>query len=154
MTGPDGNPPPLPAGPHAIIAGFGIPGRFVAELLDFRSIPYCVIELNHATVARCKTAPFVIGDVREESVLRAAGIEKATLLALTVPVQEVVQEAIIIARRIRPDLKIFARVHYTSAGLKAQQLGADLVIVEEQLVAREFFRQIEGDLSGQRPTQT
>jgi hypothetical protein len=48
---------------------------------------------------------------------------------------------------MRPDLKIAARVNYTSAGLKAQQLGAEHVVIGEQLIAREFFRVFEKDIT-------
>lgn len=143
----ESNQPEMPTGPHVIIAGFGIPGRFVAELLDYRTIPYVVIESNEETSRRCNTAAFVIGDCREEETLRRAGIETATLLAITVPDEKIAHQTIETAHRMKPDLPIVARVHYTSGGLKAQQLGAEKVIVAEQVVAREFFRVMEGQLS-------
>ena len=138
--------PPLPTGPHAIIAGFGIPGRFIAELLDYHEIPYSVIELNSSIVDRCTTVAIIQGDAREEDVLRRAGIENATMLAITLPAEDVVHQIIQTARRLRPDLRITARVNYTSAGLKAQQLGAEHVVIGEQLIAREFFRLLEKDI--------
>jgi voltage-gated potassium channel Kch len=129
-----------------IIAGFGIPGRFIAELLDSHGVAYSVIELNPTIVERCKHLPVIVGDVRDENILRQAGIEQASLLAITVPIEETVQQAIVVAKRLRPDLRIIARVNYTSAGLKAQQLGAEQIVVGEQLIAREFFRLIENGL--------
>jgi voltage-gated potassium channel Kch len=146
MTGSEGH-PPLPTGPHVIIAGFGIPGRFIAELLDYHAIPYSVIELNSSIVARCTTVPMIYGDAREEKVLREAGIDTATMMAVTLPSEEIVHQIIQTAKRMRPDLKIAARVNYTSAGLKAQQLGAEHVVIGEQLIAREFFRVFEKDIT-------
>jgi voltage-gated potassium channel Kch len=131
--------------PRIIIAGFGIPGRFIAELLDYHEVPYTVIETNAEVVHRCTTVRMIEGDVRDEKVLREAGIESADLLAITLPVESVVHQAIEVARRLRPDIRIAARVNYTSAGLTAQKLGADHVIVEVLLAAREFFRLIESD---------
>jgi voltage-gated potassium channel Kch len=139
--------PPIPTDPHVIIAGFGIPGRFIAELLDFHDMPYSVIELNASIVERCTKVPIIYGDAREESVLRQAGIETATMMAITLPLEDVVHQIIGVARRLRPDLRIAARVNYTSAGLKAQQLGAEHVVIGEQLIAREFFRVFEKDIS-------
>ena len=141
------NHPPQPTGPHVIIAGFGIPGRFIAELLDYHEIPYSVIELNTSIVDRCTTVAMIQGDAREENILREAGIENATMLAVTLPAEDIVHQIIQTARRIRPDLRITARVNYTSAGLKAQQLGAEHVVIGEQLIAREFFRLFEKDIS-------
>src|SRR3954463_14553563 len=126
------NHPPLPTGPHVIIAGFGIPGRFIAELLDYHQIPYSVIELNASIVDRCTTVAMISGDAREEAVLRQAGIENATMLAITLPNEEVVHQIIQTARRMKPGLKITARVNYTSAGLKAQQTGGEDRVVGGQ----------------------
>ena len=41
-----------PLSGHVIIAGFGIVGRCVAERLSAAGVPYCVVELNPATVTR------------------------------------------------------------------------------------------------------
>jgi voltage-gated potassium channel Kch len=139
--------PPIPTDPHVIIAGFGIPGRFIAELLDFHEMPYSVIELNASIVERCTRVPIIVGDAREENVLRAAGIEQATMMAITLPIEDVVHQIIAVAKRLKPDLRIAARVNYTSAGLKAQQLGAEHVVIGEQLIAREFFRVFEKHIS-------
>ena len=79
---PSSHHPPVPTDPHVIIAGFGIPGRFIAELLDFHEMPYSVIELNASIVERCTKVPIIFGDAREEAVLRAAGIEQATMMAM------------------------------------------------------------------------
>ena len=139
--------PPVPTEPHVIIAGFGIPGRFIAELLDFHEMPYSVIELNSSIVERCTKVPIIFGDARNEDVLKQAGIETATMMAITLPAEDIVHQIIQVAKRLKPDLRISARVNYTSAGLKAQQLGAEHVVIGEQLIAREFFRVFEKDIS-------
>src|SRR5687767_1259220 len=123
--------------PQVIIAGFGVPGRYIAELLDERFIPYTVIELNAETAERCTNVAMIVGDVRDEAVLRRAGNENASIFAITVPDEAAAVEAGRIARSLRPDLRILVRCVYTSSGLKAQQVGADEVIVAEQLVAKE-----------------
>src|SRR3989440_7135075 len=117
--------PPVPTDPHVIIAGFGIPGRFIAELLDFHEMPYSVIELNASIVERCTKVPIIFGDAREESVLRQAGIENATMMAITLPAEDVVHQIIQVAKRMRPDLRISARGNYTSAGVEAAPHGVE-----------------------------
>jgi voltage-gated potassium channel Kch len=135
--------------PHVIIAGFGVPGRYVAELLECWHISYCVIELNPATAARCAEngLRILVGDVRDEAILRDAGLARASLVVLAIPNEEAVHQAISTIRRLRPDVRILARTAYTSAGLKAHQLGADDVVIAEQLVAREFYNLIEKHLA-------
>jgi CPA2 family monovalent cation:H+ antiporter-2 len=133
--------------PHVIIAGFGIPGRFIGELLDFKGGTYSVIELNAEVAERCKNVHIVVGDVRDENILREAGIERASMIAITLPQESIVHEAIQAAKRLKPDIHVIARVNFTSAGLRARTLGADSVVIGEQLIAREFFRLMEGAMS-------
>jgi CPA2 family monovalent cation:H+ antiporter-2 len=129
----------------AVIAGFGVPGRAVAEWMAARQIPYLVIEQNNQIVNRCSLTgtPIIVGDTREEAVLRRAGIENAGIFAVTVPVEAVVLDAVAIARRLNPRLHIIARCTYISGGLEAHRLGANETIVAEEIAAHEFVRRLD-----------
>lgn len=128
---------------HAIIAGFGIPGRAVAELLDERRIPWCVIELNPATVQRCARGGVAIieGNVGHPETLRRAGIERAAIFAVAVPSDAAVLEAVEAARQINPHIRIIARCRHVSTALEATRRGANDVVSEEQVVAEAFAKQ-------------
>lgn len=134
---------------HAIIAGYGVPGRAFAEWMTQRNLPYIVIEQNESIVERCSATgtTIIAGDVRSEQTLRYAGVERAAIVALTVPIESVVLEATLIARRLNPKARIIARVQYISAGLDAVKRGADEAVVAEELAAREFVRLLEGGRS-------
>src|SRR3954462_12729896 len=95
--------PSLPTPPHVapavevIISGFGLPGRFVAEVLDARKLPYCVIELNPTnakSIAACGKR-VVTGDARDAALLKEAGIETAQILAITIPDEKIGLEVLI-----------------------------------------------------------
>ncbi len=133
-----------------IIAGFGLAGRSVADLLEHGQIEYVVVEQNAVTVETqaCLGRRVVHGDIAEESTLQAAGIESASILALTIPDEAAVLAATSVARRMRPSIYIIARTTYTSAGLKASQLGADEVIKAEQAVALQFYERLHRRLTG------
>jgi voltage-gated potassium channel Kch len=134
--------------PTVIIVGFGLPGRFVAEILDARKIPYSVIELNPSnarSVASCGKCVFC-GDAREPDLLKQAGIETARLMVLTIPDEKIVLDVLRVARTISPTVRMMARCHYTSTGMKAERAGAFLVVVEEQIVALEFARLIGNEI--------
>ena len=87
---------------HAIIAGYGVPGRAVGDLLSAHHLAFCVIELNPRTVDRCPEngVHMIAGDVREEATLLRAGIERAVLFAIAIPNDAAVLETIRIARRL------------------------------------------------------
>ena len=129
---------------HVIIAGYGVGGRFIAEYLKERQMPFVVVEMNVDTckVQRTIGVSVIEGDISDEAVLRKAGVETASVLALSIPDESAAIRATEIANAIRPEIHIIASTQYTSSGLKALQSGADEVIVAEQAVAQEFYRRI------------
>jgi voltage-gated potassium channel Kch len=133
-----------------VIAGFGLPGRAVADALEARDVPYCVVESNVQTVSRCLRSGVRIieGDVTDEGTLVRAEIGRATLMAVTVPDEEAMLRAVELARRLNPSVRVVARATYISAGMKATAAGADEVVVAEQVVAAEFARVVGGTGSG------
>jgi voltage-gated potassium channel Kch len=135
------------AGPsrRVIIAGYGIPGRFVAEFCDRQGVKFVVIERNPTIVLRCQRAGTLIieGDSRDAQTLRDAGIDESTDIAITLPDDLAVLDTIATARRLKPSIRIIARATFVSGGMEATRRGADDVVVAEQVVAEEFARQIE-----------
>ncbi|MEK7730548.1 MAG: NAD(P)-binding protein, partial [Planctomycetota bacterium] len=136
-------PPPggTPINGHVIIVGFGLAGRCVADLLDSAGMSYTIIERNPETVEtqRALGRRVVAGDASDAQTLSEAGLDKASILALTIPDEEAVLEATSLARRLRPEIYIIARTNYSSKGMQATQLGADDVIMAEQAVALQFY---------------
>ncbi len=134
---------PQPIRPRRlIIAGYGIPGRFVAEFCDKHGIPYVVIERNPTIVLRCQSAGtrIIEGDSRDAQTLRDAGIAESTDIAITLPDDLVVLDTIATAKRLNPSIRIIARATFVSCGMEATRRGADDVVVAEQIVAKEFAR--------------
>ena len=134
---------------HVIIAGFGLPGRAVAGVLEKLAVPYCVLELNRQTVERAAKAGthIVEGDVRDPQTLRSAGIDNARALIIAIPDEKAATAATHVARQLNPNIAIMSRTHYVSAGIEAHAQGANVVVVAEQVVAQEMSRRIEEMLS-------
>ena len=59
------------------------------------------------------------------------------------PNDPIVLEAVALARRLNPAVRIFARCEYVSTGMKAERKGADEVVVAEKVIATEFGRLVE-----------
>ena len=134
---------------HVIIAGFGVGGRFIAEYLRAHEVPFVLVEMNAETVSaqRALGVQVIQGDVSDEKILREAGVERASVLALAIPDEKAALRATEVANAIRPEIHIIAGTRYTSTGLQALQRGADEVIVAEQAVAMEFYRRISAFLA-------
>ncbi len=126
---------------HVIIAGFGLAGRHVADLIEATGLRYTVIEQNPVTVEtqRALGRSIILGDVTDPDTLIRAGVHDADILALTIPNEDAVLAGTSLARRLRPDIYIIARTFYSSKGMRASQLGADEVVKAEQAVALQFY---------------
>jgi len=133
---------------HVIIVGFGLAGRCVADLLDGTGLTYSIVEKNPVTVEtqRALGRQIVHGSVIDGETLTAAGLHSADILALTIPDEEAVLQAVELARRLRPDIHIIARTNYSSQGMRASQLGANVVIKAEQAVAFQFYDRLSNYL--------
>jgi voltage-gated potassium channel Kch len=103
-----------------------------------------VIDQNLETAAtQQKLGRKVVGgNVADEQTLRAAGIEEASILVLTIPEEDAVIKATQLARAIKPSIYIVARTNYSSSGMQAAACGADDVIKAEQVVARQFYEML------------
>lgn len=129
-------------GQHVVIAGFGLSGRACANALLARGISICVIELNSETVERCQAGglQIIAGDATDSEVLKQAGIERATEVAVTIPDDQAALLVVAQARKMNPRAHIVARCSFVSGGMEATRCGANEVVVAEQVVASEFGR--------------
>ena len=130
-----------PSAAHAIIAGYGVPGRAVGEWCKKQAIPFVVVELNEQIVERVSQSGVHViqGSISEETTLREAGVERAVLLAITVPDDKAALAATTIAREANSSIRIITRCAYISVGMEASKRGADQVVIAEQVVAESFL---------------
>jgi len=133
---------------RAIVVGYGLVGRLVAERLAADGCVVTIVEMNLATIEkqlgldrRC-----TYGDAREAETLRRAGIEKADAVIVTVPDEEAAVEVVRVARKLRPGVYIAARTNFVSRGLKARAMGADDVVIEEVVTAEAMERLVQQHL--------
>ncbi len=138
--------------PYVVVAGFGLPGRSLVEFLVREHIEYIVIELNAQTCERAAAGGvhMIAGSATDPEVLHQAQIERASMVALMVPNDEVVLTSIVHIRRVNKTAHVIARCSFTSTGLEAVRRGADQSIVAEQVIARELEGIAAGLFAGTR----
>lgn len=134
---------------YVVVAGFGLPGRTLVDALIREKVAYTVVELNSQTCERAAAGGICIipGSASDFEILQQAGIERADLVALMVPNDEVVLAAIPEIRRLNRKAYIIARCSFTSSSFEASRRGADRTIVSEQVVARELEVIVAGILN-------
>lgn len=95
----------------AIIVGCGRVGSLVGSMLDEHSIPYLGIETDPEVVARARRAgrPVYYGDATRPEFLRRCGIDRTSVLVVTMDSPTKVDQVVRTAKRERPDVKIIAR---------------------------------------------
>lgn len=115
---------------HLIICGYGRIGRRIVQDLRRNDRPFVVVEIKDDRIEelRERQVPCVHGDAQEEENLRAAGIERARGLILTLPDDAQTVFVTLTAREIDPDLFIMARTNDHHNRSKLLTAGASKVI--------------------------
>jgi CPA2 family monovalent cation:H+ antiporter-2 len=142
-----------PAKRKAIIAGFGVIGRAVADHLEVHGVPYTIVELNPGTVQNQQKLKrhAVYGDIGNPSVLESAGVEHADAVFLTVPDDDAVLRACRAIRALAPHVHIVARTAYLSSAFQANMAGADDVAIAEVALADAMVKKVLARLTKAGP---
>ncbi|MFP4482485.1 MAG: cation:proton antiporter [Thermovirgaceae bacterium] len=128
---------------HIIIAGGGTYGRCIAFALRSLGHPYIIIEPHHATFLEEQMEGLVLvyGDPGQETILQAAGIERAKFLIVTARGRMETLDAIHAARKHNADIHIIARAEGKDDQRILESHGVSLVIDPEQEAGLEMARQ-------------
>lgn len=126
---------------HVILVGHGRVGRLIAEGAAHRGRALVVIEDQADFALRAQEAgrEVVIGNASNPHVLDEAGIRSASKLIIAIP--EGFEGGAIAehARRLNPDIVIFARAHSDEEVDYLEKLGVDHVIMGEREIARTIL---------------
>lgn len=119
--------------PGAIVVGYGPVGQTVTRLLTEFGINPMIIEKNVDAVLelqhRGKQAMY--GDASRQELLRAAGLDSAAYLVVTVPHAEISLQIISAAREVAPVVRILARAEYINETDAFFQAGAAIIRSDE-----------------------
>lgn len=117
---------------HVIVAGFGRFGNTLAQILAKANLPYLVLEVDPARVARARALgyPVFYGDASRAEVLRSAGANDASIVVLALDQMESVAKAVVTLREAFPDLAIYARAWDVNAARRLRAMGVAYAIPE------------------------
>jgi voltage-gated potassium channel len=112
---------------HIVLCGWGRVGRAMASRVVGAGGELVIVDNAPERIA---TVPHlhVLGDATDDTVLRAAGIERARTLVTALNADADNLYVTLTARSLRPDLFIVARAAAPSAAPKLYQAGADRVV--------------------------
>jgi voltage-gated potassium channel len=114
---------------HIVVCGHGRMGRAVVEILRERQVPFVVVEADEVNCRHLDEhhVPFIHGDATEESVLRAAGVERAKTILTCLADDAHNVYSILLARQLNPDITIIARAVEEDAEERLRLAGANRV---------------------------
>ena len=119
--------------PGAIVVGYGPVGQTVTRLLAEFEINPIIVETNVDVVLelqqRGKQALF--GDASRPEILRAARLDAAAYLIVTVPHAEISLQIIQAAREVAPLVRIITRAEYINQSEAFVQAGAAIIRYDE-----------------------
>lgn len=126
----------------AIVVGYGPVGRTLCRILLRMGLRAIVVDFNHATVERLRKLDreAVFGDAAQRDVLRAARIEEAKWLVVTLPDAASRVAIVATARALQPRINIVVRARYLEEKSSLERVGADSIAYEEAEVAVELAR--------------
>ncbi|MGZ4495614.1 MAG: potassium channel family protein [Nocardioides sp.] len=122
---------------HVVICGHGRVGRSATEHLIATGQPVVVVD-NDPERLTGLTAPFLVGDVTDDAVLRRAGIEHARALVAALETDADTVYVTLSARAIRPDLVIVARARTPEAKDKMVLAGATRAVNPQRIGGRRM----------------
>jgi CPA2 family monovalent cation:H+ antiporter-2 len=137
---------------HVVVAGYGRNGRAVTQVLRAANIPLVLAEWDHAAFsdASAQGIEAVWGDIGQDVILHAAGIENARMIILTVPDHSTIRLATNRARALNAKIVVIARAVLERNVPELRGAGVDRVvqpefeggieIVRQALVAWDFDR--------------
>jgi CPA2 family monovalent cation:H+ antiporter-2 len=122
----------LAAREHVIVCGFGRVGQNLARVLEQRGFEYIALDLDPFRVRDARQAgdPVVYGDASDSEVLRALGLERASVVVVSFDGPEHALRIVRAVRRLRSDVPVLVRTEDDSRLEALQEAGATEVIPE------------------------
>ncbi|MBS1851614.1 MAG: cation:proton antiporter [Acidobacteria bacterium] len=118
---------------HVILCGYGRVGSEVGTALETFGVPYLVIEVDPDIVEtlRGRGISCLFGDATHERILEEAGLERASLVVLTMPEGDKNHVVVQRIRHLNSGVPILTRAHSSSNQEALLEAGASEVVQPE-----------------------
>ncbi len=123
----------------SVIAGFGDVGQAIKGVLDSQGLSSTIID------SRAKTGDYIQGDATDEEVLLDAKIEKAASFFAASHVDRDNIFSTLVARKMSPNIHIFARANSRKSTDKLYRAGADFVFSLSTIASQMLAEMLVGD---------
>lgn len=130
---------------RAVVIGMGPVGRAVVSRLETHGYEVRAVDLNPLNLQAFAQfgIPVVAGNAETPSVLRSAGVDRAGMVIICVPVDEVATRVTAAVREMNDQAQIIVRCRYARNSQAIRRARADHVFAEEAYTAIELIKLIE-----------
>jgi CPA2 family monovalent cation:H+ antiporter-2 len=130
---------------HVVLVGHGRVGSAMSPVLKAAGRPLLVIESDDEQAAKIKATGIetIAGNAADPDVIAAANLSAAHCLIVAVPDAFEGGQVVEQARTINPALRILARSHSDEETAHLTRLGATLVVMGEQEIARAMIAALD-----------
>ena len=117
---------------HVIVCGFGRVGQNLARVLEQRGFEYIALDLDPFRVRDARQAgdPVVYGDASDTEILRALGLEQASVVVVSFDGPDAALRIVRAVRHLRADVPVLVRTEDDSRLEALQEAGATEVVPE------------------------
>jgi CPA2 family monovalent cation:H+ antiporter-2 len=133
---------------HAIVCGYGPVGQALVSALSAQGVPSLVIDLNAQAIMQLQSngQPALFADAAQREVWKLCGVDRAKLVAFTFPATPAVEAALGYVREENPSIAVMARTKFHSEAERLADVGADIVVLDEQESGRALVKRALGVL--------
>lgn len=129
---------------YVMILGAGRVGKALAAELTHAGVPHIMVERNPER-EHDVNEQFLVGDAADLSVLRSAGIDRATTVAITTHDDDMNVYLTLYIRKLRPDVELLCRSNLDRNVVTMYRAGADSVLSYASAGADAVWREFRGN---------
>jgi voltage-gated potassium channel len=132
------------SGGHVIVCGYGLVGEKIVDILLQHNIDIVVVDSDKSKIDLLneRGVRAVFGDATSSKVLKAAGIEKATAIAVAMDDDAKNLFTVITARSLNDKIIIATRANDEFLKDKLKEAGAKFVATPNKSASDELFREL------------
>lgn len=125
---------------HVILVGHGRVGSAISSSLDTRGIPYLIVEEDRSTLVsvEAKGVECYVGPCGERRILDRLNLNGARYLITAIPDAFEAGHLVEAAKSANPGIRVIARAHSAEAVEYLRKVGADVVLMGEEEVAKSM----------------
>jgi len=141
---------------HAIVCGYGPVGQSLVAALSAQGVRTIVVDLNADTIRKLQSGgqPAMFADAAQAEVWDLCGVERARLVAFTFPATPAVEQALRAVREKNSSIALMARTKFRHEAKRLADLGADIVVLDEEESGRALVKMALGVLHLDRGVET